>query len=780
MKNITLLIACICFCINLLAQEVKIDANGKVAIGKVTPPAYPLDIEDKDDIGKTINVTGKGTGISVLTNGNGTTLSTFGINAGAFGGTGSNTGVQGTVSDLQSGMLGYGLFGLNTNFSNLGTGYGVYGRSTGSLTNYGVFGEASGGTTNWAGYFKGNSHFTDRLSVGTLLSDYPIMVKMNQSLFNNSLIYAEVEGSESVDDIAIKGLSKPIDNYGIGGQFEGGKIGVEGISNSNGSMIYTGVFGKSSGGTGTNYGLRGVSTGGITNLGVYGEASGGVNNWSGYFKGNSHFTKSLNVGTTNDDYPIHLKVHQDSINSTINVHGAHFEITNVSDYFATAVVGFSKGENLHGVGGTFEGGHIGAIGKVDAISYEGTLNLHRHSGLEGISHGNENTYNTGIYGESWYGLDNKGVIGTTAGPNKNTGIYGEASNYYYGSNAVENIAIRGFAYGAETLYGGYLYSDGAVSTTNYGIYAIAEKATDKNYAVYGESTNGVGERYAIYGKAPGSWAAYFEGKGYFSDSVGIGTTSPGVKFTVDGGSDASLTGGGYIMTNSLGATNVVIDNNEIMARNNGAAAPLWINNEGGNVGINNRTSSSPKTNLHIRHDDPGFGMGSIQDAVGLRIDNFTFVKHWTLNAGGFGHLRLFDTDGTEVGDFNPVSGTYVSVSDRRVKSNVEKMPDILDKIKILSPKSYQFKNDKRKTAHLGFLAQDVEGIFPELVEYNKNTDKYLMNYSGFGVIAIKGIQELDAENLKLKSEIHVLKSKNEDLENRMNKLEKLIEQLSKS
>ena len=46
-------------------------------------------------------------------------------------------------------------------------------------------------------------------------------------------------------------------------------------------------------------------------------------------------------------------------------------------------------------------------------------------------------------------------------------------------------------------------------------------------------------------------------------------------------------------------------------------------------------------------------------------------------------------------------------------------------------------------------------IFPSLVSHTvfkeNNTDVYTMNYSGFGVIAIKGIQELIKINDSLKS-----------------------------
>ncbi len=68
-----------------------------------------------------------------------------------------------------------------------------------------------------------------------------------------------------------------------------------------------------------------------------------------------------------------------------------------------------------------------------------------------------------------------------------------------------------------------------------------------------------------------------------SGNVGIGTTSPGTKLHIEGGSDASLGGGGFLVAGSVSSTNMVLDNNEIIARNNGAAAKLYLNNGSGNV-----------------------------------------------------------------------------------------------------------------------------------------------------------------------------------------------------
>ena len=82
-----------------------------------------------------------------------------------------------------------------------------------------------------------------------------------------------------------------------------------------------------------------------------------------------------------------------------------------------------------------------------------------------------------------------------------------------------------------------------------------------------------------------------------SGNIGIGTTVPAAALHVTTGTDATLTGGGYLVTGNTNAANLVFDNNEVMARNNGVPSPLFLNADGGNVGIG---LLNPQGNLHIQ------------------------------------------------------------------------------------------------------------------------------------------------------------------------------------
>jgi hypothetical protein len=77
------------------------------------------------------------------------------------------------------------------------------------------------------------------------------------------------------------------------------------------------------------------------------------------------------------------------------------------------------------------------------------------------------------------------------------------------------------------------------------------------------------------------------------------------------------------------------------------------------------------------------------------------------------------------------------------------------------------------------LAQDVQAIFPELVGENlsRNGEKrYLaLNYAGFGVLAVKAIQEQQVEIETLKKENDSLRARTESLEQRLLRLEQKLD-----
>jgi hypothetical protein len=150
--------------------------------------------------------------------------------------------------------------------------------------------------------------------------------------------------------------------------------------------------------------------------------------------------------------------------------------------------------------------------------------------------------------------------------------------------------------------------------------------------VYGELIHeGGGTGFRLNAHAGGgTWAdLHFQTNGttkMFLESagkLGVGTISPLAKLHIEGGVDASNTTHGYFMAGPVTSTNIIIDNNEIMARNNGASSFLYLNNNGGTV--------------HLGPGSPAIGYqlsvsGKIM-AEELRIDNYADWPDYVFEEG---------------------------------------------------------------------------------------------------------------------------------------------------
>jgi hypothetical protein len=176
-----------------------------------------------------------------------------------------------------------------------------------------------------------------------------------------------------------------------------------------------------------------------------------------------------------------------------------------------------------------------------------------------------------------------------------------------------------------------------------------------------------------------------------------------------------------------------------------SAFNIFYNNAGniitatglGNVGI----KGTPDADLHVRHvNNAGAG--------GLKLENSSNGDwlRWYVSSTS-ANLRLYSKSqgATTIGEFDDVTGVYVALSDRRVKEAFRVLHFDWTNFMQLEPLTYQFIADKEHKSNIGMIAQDVKAIYPELVKYNTDEDLYHMDYSGFGVIAIKAVQELKAE-----------------------------------
>jgi len=126
-------------------------------------------------------------------------------------------------------------------------------------------------------------------------------------------------------------------------------------------------------------------------------------------------------------------------------------------------------------------------------------------------------------------------------------------------------------------------------------------------------------------------------------------------------------------------------------------------------------------------------------------------------------IAYFDTDSSSFFNFNydVTAGGVFLQSDERFKENIEPVSEVLASLRELEPVTYQLKgkrnagaprgNAGKDTGRYGFLANNVQEVFPELVHTDRDGYMYV-DYIGLIPILVQSINELRAELAELKGE----------------------------
>jgi len=110
------------------------------------------------------------------------------------------------------------------------------------------------------------------------------------------------------------------------------------------------------------------------------------------------------------------------------------------------------------------------------------------------------------------------------------------------------------------------------------------------------------------------------------------------------------------------------------------------------------------------------------------------------------------------------SGNILKLSsDARLKDNIIPLQNSLEKVLKLQGVNFTWLNDPSKTLDIGFIAQDVEEVVPELVIKDNNDGMLSVKYQNISALLVESVKEQQKEIESLKAKIE--------------KLEKLIEQL---
>ncbi len=277
-------------------------------------------------------------------------------------------------------------------------------------------------------------------------------------------------------------------------------------------------------------------------------------------------------------------------------------------------------------------------------------------------------------------------------------------------------------------YGSYVTMN-SINGLGYGSYrSISQNSTDSSpvYGVYATvSSTGLGVHYGVHGSAYGDgnraisgsntaangYAGYFSGRGYFSQDLGVGVSNPLHRLDVH-----EFNPTGYVTQIRNASTNT-------------AAMGLKIK-------LGNTAPTS--TNYYI-----GFFDGA--DGVNGRIQ------------------------GTGVGV------SYQTLSDKRLKTNIQNVSNALGTLNKIQPRVYEYKELKGKK-EMGFLAQELQLVYPQAVSGNPDSDvtknPMMVDYSRLTPLLTAGVNELHEKVNTLEKENKQLKVLLLEMEKRISALEK--------
>ena len=100
-------------------------------------------------------------------------------------------------------------------------------------------------------------------------------------------------------------------------------------------------------------------------------------------------------------------------------------------------------------------------------------------------------------------------------------------------------------------------------------------------------------------------------------------------------------------------------------------------------------------------------------------------------------------NGTGYCDINPTTTALVCTSDAALKKDIETVGSALGTISALRGVTFRWLNEDGSTPkHLGFIAQEVEKVLPELVATDIASGKKSVNYIGFTPVLIEAVKEI--------------------------------------
>jgi len=253
-------------------------------------------------------------------------------------------------------------------------------------------------------------------------------------------------------------------------------------------------------------------------------------------------------------------------------------------------------------------------------------------------------------------------------------------------------------------------------------------------------------------------------------NVGIGVVNPAFVLTVGNSNGSNFTGTAFIQASS----------NPSLGFAAGANTPMWIStplqSTGGILSLGGSGTTAPVSGGVININNNNFvGINNTNPAFSLDITGVLNLRTSTsstnastgtlVSYGGISIANTVNATSTTAGGAVSIAGgmavfkdiyvggTVTSSSDKFLKKNIKTLPSILDKISYINPIIYNSINESDTKDYIGFLAQDFEEYFPELIRRENENAYYSLAYDRITALNFKCIKELLDEINKLKEQI---------------------------
>ncbi|MBI5045473.1 MAG: tail fiber domain-containing protein [Candidatus Niyogibacteria bacterium] len=256
-------------------------------------------------------------------------------------------------------------------------------------------------------------------------------------------------------------------------------------------------------------------------------------------------------------------------------------------------------------------------------------------------------------------------------------------------------------------------------------YKLDVNGTIRNTGFPGAGIIGSGSSYAVQGFG-GTTGVYGTGQWYGVYGAGALTGSTGVY-------GQASSDGGYGVYGYGGNSGVF-----------GNSSTVGVSGVGGDIGVSGAGSIYGVYGQSNSYGVYGFGANGVR---GQSSDGWGVWCQADSSAGCGGNKA------------------WTSSSDARLKTNISTITGALEKVLKLRGVNYVWKEDATNENHIGFIAQEVLPVVPEVVGQDNKTGYYNITLGEMTPLLVEAVKELKAEN-------DLLKGRVDELETKINNLKK--------